>query len=336
MKTSLSSKGQIVLPAELRKQDRLHPGQQFEVERIQAGEYRITKVASSGKPGLLAWLNDCPEKDWFQSLPSESTDELWQPTDTGLWDLKFLVDANLLSEPTKEHPSQAVVDWLARHEADLAVNPIILGEIEYGILLLPSSRRRKRLLDWFTDGLAHLRVLDIDGETSKSWAILLADLRRRGRAMPIKDSLIAATALQYQLTVATRNTSDYRYAGVALVNPFGDWWKEIQSPGLNVSQDRESYLSALVSDCCFSLVTFFVLYSILPGCFNIAYAPEGKPDLGQYIAIRVFGVAIAYSGWQFFKFRRLRREESRQVPIIRHSAQPSENPPGLTTRADRP
>jgi AbrB family looped-hinge helix DNA binding protein len=76
MKTSLSSKGQIVLPAELREQDRLRSGQQFAVERIAAGEYLLKKLASPGKPGLTAWLSSCPEKDWFEAIPSESTSDL--------------------------------------------------------------------------------------------------------------------------------------------------------------------------------------------------------------------------------------------------------------------
>jgi toxin FitB len=134
--------------------------------------------------------------------------------------VKFLVDANVLSEPTKQHPAKSVVDWLERHETDLVVNPIILGELEYGILLMPAGRRRTRLANWFSEGTANLRVLELDRETAQIWAGILADLRRKGRAMPIKDSLIAATALQHQLTVATRNTSDYRYSGVRLINPF--------------------------------------------------------------------------------------------------------------------
>jgi AbrB family looped-hinge helix DNA binding protein len=73
MKTSLSSKGQIVLPAELREQDDLRTGQQFEVERIQPGEYRLKTVPGPGKPGLVDWLLACPVKDWFQRIPSEST-----------------------------------------------------------------------------------------------------------------------------------------------------------------------------------------------------------------------------------------------------------------------
>jgi AbrB family looped-hinge helix DNA binding protein len=76
MKTTVSSKGQIVLPVELRDQDRIRAGQEFEVERIQAGEYLLRKVAASAKPGLLAWLSDCPEKNWFQPLPTASTADL--------------------------------------------------------------------------------------------------------------------------------------------------------------------------------------------------------------------------------------------------------------------
>lgn len=76
MKTSLSTKGQIVLPAELRELDQLQVGQQFEVERVQAGEYLLRKVIEPAPAGLVQWLLDCPAKDWFQKIPSESTHEL--------------------------------------------------------------------------------------------------------------------------------------------------------------------------------------------------------------------------------------------------------------------
>jgi toxin FitB len=134
--------------------------------------------------------------------------------------VNFLVDANVLSEATKPRPAPSVLDWLRDHDRYLVVNPIILGELEYGILLLPAGRRRTRLQKWFSDGVKKLRVLDLDIDTAKVWAGLLAELIRRGRAMPIKDSLIAATARQYRLTVATRNVDDYRHADVAIVNPF--------------------------------------------------------------------------------------------------------------------
>jgi len=134
--------------------------------------------------------------------------------------VKFLVDADVLSEATKPRPAGEVVDWLRRHDVDLIVNPIILGELEYGILLLPTGRRRKKLLDWFERGIQQLNVVEIDATTASIWAKLLADLKRKGKAMPMKDSLIVASAKQHGLTVATRNTTDFRHAGVPVVNPF--------------------------------------------------------------------------------------------------------------------
>ncbi len=134
--------------------------------------------------------------------------------------MKLLVDANVLSEPTKPAPDARVIAWLRQHERDLAVNPIILGELEYGILLLPASRRRTRLEQWFSSGIQRLRVLDFDTVTAAHWARLLARLKKKGHAMPVKDSLIAATALAHGLTVATRNAHDFRNAGVRVENPF--------------------------------------------------------------------------------------------------------------------
>lgn len=109
--------------------------------------------------------------------------------------MKYLVDANVLSEPTKPQPAERVVQWLRQHEDNLAVNPIIPGELEFGILILPRSRRRTRLERWFAEGSRRLRILDLDAGTASVWARLLAKLKAKGYAMPLKDSLIAATAL---------------------------------------------------------------------------------------------------------------------------------------------
>jgi len=134
--------------------------------------------------------------------------------------VKFLVDANVLSEPTKPVPEPLVVQWLRENESDLAITPIVLGELQYGILLLPFGRRRQRLEKWFAAGVQRLRVLDFDADAAAAWARLLADLKMKGLAMSVKDSLIAATALAHGLAVSTRNISDFRHAGVRLVNPF--------------------------------------------------------------------------------------------------------------------
>jgi len=134
--------------------------------------------------------------------------------------VNFLVDANVLSEPTKPSPDSKVVEWLRSNERELAVDPIILGEIRFGIHLLPAGKRRQRLEHWFTEGVSHIVCLPFDADVGLRWAKLLADLRAKGQAMPIKDSLVAATALAHDLTVATRNVADFKRAGVKVVNPF--------------------------------------------------------------------------------------------------------------------
>lgn len=136
--------------------------------------------------------------------------------------MKYLVDANVLSEPTKPRPRAMVIQWLRRNESELVISPIVLGELQYGILLLPVGRKRTRLLKWFAAGAKGFPVIDFDAATADTWARLLADLKRKGKAMPIKDSLIAAAAQQHHLAVATCNVADYQHARVKLVNPFDE------------------------------------------------------------------------------------------------------------------
>jgi predicted nucleic acid-binding protein len=134
--------------------------------------------------------------------------------------VKFLVDANVLSEPTRPDPDPRVVAWLREHEREIAVDPVILGEIRFGILLLPSGRRRQRLEAWFRQGVERIHCLAWDAALGLCWAELLARLRAEGQAMPVKDSLIAATAIAHGLTVATRNERAFAKAAVPRVNPF--------------------------------------------------------------------------------------------------------------------
>jgi toxin FitB len=134
--------------------------------------------------------------------------------------VKYIVDANVLSEPTKPTPDQRVVAWLRKHERDIAVDPVILGELRFGILILPKGRKRVALERWFDAGVGRLHCLPWDSDTGLKWAELLARLRATGKAMPIKDSLIAATAVVHGLAVATRNRTDFENAGVRIVDPF--------------------------------------------------------------------------------------------------------------------
>ncbi|HXV61345.1 MAG TPA: type II toxin-antitoxin system VapC family toxin [Vicinamibacteria bacterium] len=134
--------------------------------------------------------------------------------------MNYLVDANVLSEPTKSAPYPPAVEWLRGNEREIVVDPIILGEIRFGILLLPRGKRRKRLEAWFAQGVQRIHCLPWLPATGLRWAELLASLRASGQAMPIKDSLIASTALVHGLTVVTRNRNDFEKAGVEVVDPF--------------------------------------------------------------------------------------------------------------------
>ena len=94
----MSSKGRVVVPAEFRKLDRIEPGQEFEVERLDCGDYRLTRRPAPQNEGVVDWLLACPHKNFFVSIESESADTM-----------KYLVDATVLSEPTKPSPDSRVV-----------------------------------------------------------------------------------------------------------------------------------------------------------------------------------------------------------------------------------
>lgn len=76
MKTTVSSKGQIVLPAAFRQMDRVEPGQAFDVERLDRGDYRLVRRAARPNDGVIDWLLACPQKGFFVSIDSEPTDTL--------------------------------------------------------------------------------------------------------------------------------------------------------------------------------------------------------------------------------------------------------------------
>ena len=113
--------------------------------------------------------------------------------------MKYLVDANVLSEPTKPAPDPHVIDWLRANEREIAVDPVILGELRFGILILPKGKKRTALERWFDSGMVRLHCLAWDADTGLQWAELLAasahqrgghadqgqpDRRHGGRARP--------------------------------------------------------------------------------------------------------------------------------------------------------
>ena len=132
----------------------------------------------------------------------------------------YLVDANVLSEPTKQTADRKVVAWLTANESNLVVDPIIIGELRIGILRLPRGRKREKLEQWFESVIETIDCLPWDATVSRQWASLIVNLRRKGQTVPLLEGMIAATALQHDLTVCTRNTRDFSKTGVKTINPF--------------------------------------------------------------------------------------------------------------------
>ena len=136
--------------------------------------------------------------------------------------MKYLVDANVLSEATRPTPRSEVVDWLEAHEAELVIDAIVLGELAVGVVALPKGRKRTGLEDWFEALADTIECLPWDAAAGREWARLVTGLRRSGRAMPLFDSMIAATARVHGLIIVTRNVRDFQPSGVEVLNPFPD------------------------------------------------------------------------------------------------------------------
>ncbi len=109
---------------------------------------------------------------------------------------------------------------MAAHEEEIIVDAIILAEMCMGVLALPRGRKRARLEQWLETVAGTIECLPWDAATSRRWAKLAVELKAKGRTLPLLDSMIAATALEHGLIVATRNISDFKRAGVKAVNPF--------------------------------------------------------------------------------------------------------------------
>jgi predicted nucleic acid-binding protein len=135
--------------------------------------------------------------------------------------MRYLVDANALSEPTKPAPDRKVVDWLSANERDLVVDSIVLGELLIGVLALPAGRKRTQLEQWFQEVARTIDCLPWDAAVSRRWARLVVEMRKKGRTLPVLDGMIAASALEQGLTVVTRNARDFRKTGVKVLDPFG-------------------------------------------------------------------------------------------------------------------
>ena len=133
----------------------------------------------------------------------------------------FLLDANVLSEMTREVPHPGVIAFLAEQE-DLWLPSLVVHELEYGVRLLPQGRRRDHLQALLTNIISTYadRILALDRPTAESAARLRAQARCMGRPLDLGDALIAGIAQSNVLTITTRNVRDFDYVEVAAISPW--------------------------------------------------------------------------------------------------------------------
>ncbi len=136
--------------------------------------------------------------------------------------MSYLLDTNIVSETIRRNPNKTALAWLDRIPGEsLFVSVLTLGEIRKGVEAVTDRRRRDKLRLWIDHELPAWfagRVLPVDLAVADRWGRLLAEV---GRSVPTIDSLLAATALHYDLALVTRNSRDFDYPSLEVINPFG-------------------------------------------------------------------------------------------------------------------
>lgn len=134
--------------------------------------------------------------------------------------MKFLVDVNVLCEPTKALASDKVKAWLKASRDECVVDAVVMAEIWRGIVALPDGQKKRDLSVWFARLKTEIPCLDWTLETALEWGPVVTQVKQSGFTIEIRDTLIAASAKRHGLTVATRNVDDFTRCGVKVVNPF--------------------------------------------------------------------------------------------------------------------
>ena len=138
--------------------------------------------------------------------------------------MKYLLDTCVISELINKQPRQRVVDWIDRVDSDyLYLSIITVGKIRKGIEKLADLRRKIDLLAWLQHNLLirfRSTLLSLDVETMLVWGTMNGQLAQKGTPLPAIDSLIAALAVHYDLTLVTRNVADFQAAPITVFNPW--------------------------------------------------------------------------------------------------------------------
>lgn len=135
--------------------------------------------------------------------------------------MNYLIDTNVISELVKQKPSAQVVSFVSRlMPTDIYISTLTWGELYKGIEQLAPSKKKTQLSSWLNNDLAawfENQILAVDAAVAERWANLLIAVKR---SVPVVDSLIAATALQHNAVLLTRNKKDFKYPELRVINPF--------------------------------------------------------------------------------------------------------------------
>jgi predicted nucleic acid-binding protein len=136
----------------------------------------------------------------------------------------FLIDTNVLSEVLRPSPDPNVLAWsIQAPQEKLFLSVVSLGELSKGLAMMPSGQKKARLEEsvsnliekWFAG-----RILPVSEGIARRWGVLESERLSLGRPIHVPDAQIAATALEHQLTLVTRNLKDFEHLGIGLLNPW--------------------------------------------------------------------------------------------------------------------
>lgn len=138
--------------------------------------------------------------------------------------MRYLLDTCAISETIRVVPNSHFTEWLdLQNENEIFLSNITLGELYKGIFKLQDKNRQEKLMIWLEEDLKqrfYRRILPVEDSIMYVWGKICGESEKKGKKLPIIDSLIAATAITHKLTVVSRNVKDFELCAAKVINPW--------------------------------------------------------------------------------------------------------------------